>query len=147
MSLCLIVLVCGTATYNTTKFITKILQKYCGKISSFVKYSKNSIQNIGHLSINPEEESLVSFDVSALFTSIPVPVALQVINSKTSTCTSFTQCLQDPYGKKSSDFWNLLLPAASSALVGNSINNYKVEPWIHLSPQALQISTWNTLNP
>ena len=32
-----IISACGTATYNTAKFITKILQNYCGKTSSFVK--------------------------------------------------------------------------------------------------------------
>ena len=84
-----IVSACGTATYNTAKFITKILQNYCGKTSSFVKDSTDCIKNIKHLSINPEEETLVSFDVSALFTSIPVLVVLQVINSKISTCTNF----------------------------------------------------------
>ena len=31
------------------------------------------IKKIKHLSINPEEETLVSFHVSALFTIIPVP--------------------------------------------------------------------------
>ena len=85
-----IVSACGTATYNTSKFIIKILQNYYGKTSSFVKDSTDFIKNIKHLSINPEEETLVSFDVSALFTSILVPDALQVINSKISTCTNFT---------------------------------------------------------
>ena len=92
-----IVSACGTTTYNTAKFITKILQNYCGKTSSFVKDCTDFIKKIKHLPINPEEESLVSFAVSALFSSIPVPVALQDINSKISTCTNFHQCLQDPY--------------------------------------------------
>ena len=70
--------------------MTKILQNHCGKTSSIFKDSTDFINKIKHLSINPEEETLVSLDVSALFTSILVPVALQVINSKTSTCTNFT---------------------------------------------------------
>ena len=57
-------------TYSTAKFITKILQHYCGKTSTFVKDSTDFIKKIKHLSINPEEETLVSFDVSALFTKL-----------------------------------------------------------------------------
>ena len=78
--MCPIVSACGTATYNTAKFITKILQNYCGRTSPFIKDSTDFIKKIKHLSINPEEETLVSFNVSALFTNIPVPVALQAIN-------------------------------------------------------------------
>ena len=88
---------CGTSTYNTAKFITKILQNYCGKTSSFLKDNTDFIKKIKHLSINPEEET--SFDVSALFTSIPVPVALQVINSKISICTNFTNVCKIPMKK------------------------------------------------
>ena len=90
---------CGTAAYNTAKFITKILQNYCGKTSSFAKDSADFIKKIKHLSINPEEETLVSFDVSTLFTSIQVPVALQVTNSKISTCTNFTNICKIPIEK------------------------------------------------
>ena len=39
--MCPIVSACGTATYNTAKFIIKILQNYCGKTSSFVKVHLN----------------------------------------------------------------------------------------------------------
>ena len=99
MPMCPIVSACGTAAYNTTKFITKFLQNYCGKTSSFVKDSTDFIQKIKHFSINPEKETLVSFYVSAVFTSIAVPVALQVINSKISTCTNFTNICKIPTEK------------------------------------------------
>ena len=61
--------------------------------------SINFIKKIKYLSINPEEEILVSFDVSALFTSIPVPDAVQVINSKISTCINFTNACKIPTEK------------------------------------------------
>ena len=94
-----IVSACGMATFNSAKFITKILQCYCDRTSSFVKDSTDFIQKIKHLSINPEEETLVLFDASALFTSVPVPVALQVINSKIFTCTNLANVCKIPTEK------------------------------------------------
>ena len=49
---------CGTATHNTAKFITKILQNYCGKTSSFVQDIIDFFEKIKDLSINQEEEIL-----------------------------------------------------------------------------------------
>ena len=128
-----IVSACGTATYNTAKFITKIIQNYCGKTSSFVKYSTDFIKKIKNLSLNPEQETLVSFDVSALLTSIPVPIVLQVINYKISTCTSFMNVCKIP----TEIFIKLLeftITNCIFCLIINSINNYRVQPWVHLSP-------------
>ena len=138
-----IVSACGTVTYNTAKFITKILQNYCGKTSSFLKDSTDFTKKIKHLSINPEEETLVSFDVSALLTSIPVPVALQVINSKISTCTNVYKI---PIEK----FIKLLEFTLTNCIFYFNKKFYKqLQGAAMCSPvsPSLQISTWNTLNP
>ena len=123
-----------------------ILQNDCGKTSSFVKDSIDFIQKITHLSINPEEEALVSFYVSALFTCIPVPVALQAINSKISTCTNLTNVCKIPTEK----FIKLLEFTLSNCIFCFNMKFYKQLQGAAMgSPLSLslQISTWNTLNP
>ena len=133
-----IVSACGTATYNTSKVISKILQNYSGKTSFFVKDSTNFIKKIKHLSINPYEETLVSFDACALFASIPVPVC-----TTSYQLSKFVPAPASPTSARylqniSLSFWNSPSPTASSASVRNSINNYRVQPWVHLSPLSLQ---------
>ena len=87
-----IVSACGTATYQLAKFLTKILQKYTGITPMFVKDSKGFSQYLRSVHFGKEEE-LVSFDVSALFTSIPILTALEVINRL------FTECIENPEAK------------------------------------------------
>ena len=87
-----IVSACGMATYQLAKFLTKILQRYTGITPSFVKDSKSFSDHLKLVKINGEEE-LVSFDISALFPSIPVPTALDIINRL------FTEHIEDPEAK------------------------------------------------
>ena len=163
-----IVSACSTATYNTAKFMTKIIQKYCGKTSSIVNDSRDFIQKMKHLPINQKEEILLKILIFFLNTlaekgispsgglrnlsliscqcCLHHPVALQKFNSKISTWINLTMSARSQH-KNSSSILNSWSPTASSALIRNFINNYRVQPWVHLSPLSLQISTWNTLNP
>ena len=74
-----IVPACGTSTYNLAKYLIGILKVYVGHTSSFVKDSKDLTDKLQSIELWDNEE-LVSFDVSALFTSIPVNLPLDVIN-------------------------------------------------------------------
>ena len=73
--------------------VSQILDQNPPKIhrdnSIIVKDSKSFSDHLRMVEISGEEE-LVSFDISALFTSIPVPTALDVINRL------FTEHIEDP---------------------------------------------------
>ena len=64
-----IVSACGTSTYNLAKYLTKILKVYVGHSSSFVKDSKDLTDKLQSIKLQDNEE-LVSFDVSALFSPV-----------------------------------------------------------------------------
>ena len=74
-----IVSACGTSTHNLAKYLSTILKVYTGHTSSFVKDSKDLMDKLKSIKLQDNEE-LVSFDASPLFTSIPVNQALDVIN-------------------------------------------------------------------
>ena len=71
IALCPIVSACWMSTYNLAKYLTKVLKVYIRHTCSFVKDSKGLTDKLSSIKIH-EDEELVSFDVSALFTSIPV---------------------------------------------------------------------------
>ena len=59
----------------------KFLQQDCGNNFSFLKGGRCVVASL-KVEIVAPDETLVSFNVSALFTGIPVPVALKVIYRK-----------------------------------------------------------------
>ena len=75
-----IVSACVTSSYKVANYLTKMLLLYCCNNFSFVRDSKGLAKSLKGQKV-AVNETLVSFDVSVLFTNISVPVAIEVINN------------------------------------------------------------------
>ena len=71
----------GTITYASTKYLVDILSPLVGKTEHYVKNSKEFAEYVKNLKVGPDEE-LRNNAVSALFTSVPVDKAMDIISRK-----------------------------------------------------------------
>ena len=69
---------CGSVTYGVAKEHTKILTPLVGKSPHHINSSHDFVEQVKHINLEPGE-CLSSYNVSALFTSVPVDPALKVI--------------------------------------------------------------------
>ena len=77
-------------TYNSAKYLAKVLSPLVGQTEQHVKHTKHFATVIKNKTKN-EDELLVSYDVSALFTSVNVDKALKVINDRLLADTSLSK--------------------------------------------------------
>ena len=92
----------GSATYETAKELAKILKPLVGRSPHHVQNNKDFLDSIKNIKIKPDE-CIMSYDVSALFTSIPIEPAINIIkkrleedkelNNRTSMTVKHTSCL------------------------------------------------------
>ena len=68
----------GSVTYETAKELSRILKLLVGRSSHHVKNNHDFIHSLEEIRLKPEE-CMMSFDVKALFTSIPIQPALKII--------------------------------------------------------------------
>ena len=69
---------CGSVTYGVAKELTTILKPLVGKSPHHINSTHDVVEQAKHINLAPWE-CLNSYDVSALFTSVPVDPALKVI--------------------------------------------------------------------
>ena len=69
---------CGPVTYGVAKELTKILKPLVGKSPHHINSTHDFVEQVKCINLAPRE-CLSSYDVSALFTSVPVDPALKVI--------------------------------------------------------------------
>ena len=70
----------GSVMYNTAKFLAKILRPLLGLYDHHIINSEDFINKIADLEVPPGQK-LVSYDVLALFTSIPINEAIPIVRS------------------------------------------------------------------
>ena len=73
-----IVLSCGSVTYGVAKVLAKILKPLVGKSPHHINSTQDFVEQAKHIKLEPGE-CLSSYDVSALFTSVPIDPALNII--------------------------------------------------------------------
>ena len=69
---------CGSVTYGVAKELAKILKPLVGKSPHHINSIQDFVEQLKHITLAPGE-CLSSYDVSALFTSVPVDPALNII--------------------------------------------------------------------
>ena len=68
----------GAVTYELARFVAGIISPLVGQMEHHITNTQVFVEKIHDLKLDPDE-SIVSFDVSALFMSIPVKEALEVV--------------------------------------------------------------------
>ena len=132
---------------NISQISNEILQWYCGNNFSYVKDSKALAESLKEQKV-VTDESVVSFNCNALFTSIPVTVALKVINRK------FTECIDQRvtdyflentcYMPKVILLWKWYSTVSSPSRKYYTTNS-KYLQWVALYLKSLLTFTWNIL--
>ena len=69
---------CGSVTYGVAKELAKILKPLVGKSPHHINSTQDFVEQVKHITLGPGE-CLSSYDVSALFTLVPVDPALNII--------------------------------------------------------------------
>ena len=78
----------GSVSYGVAKEVARIIKPLVGATEYHVNNSMEFTEEIKKMKLE-EGECLTSYDVSALFTSIPISSALDIINNKLQDDTDF----------------------------------------------------------
>ena len=71
----------GTVSYNTSKELANILKPLVGWTTHHLKNTKDFIEQIKDVKLLPDE-TIISYDIKALFTSVPIQPVINIIKNK-----------------------------------------------------------------
>ena len=137
----------GSITYTCAKFLAKILSPLVGRSQHHVTNSQHFVELIKNERVEDDEE-LRSFDVTALFTSVPVDKALEIIYARLQEDSTLSQrstmspthvvqllkvCLKCTYFLYDGVFYQQIHGAAMGSPVSPIVCNLYMEHLEHLA--------------
>ena len=132
---------CGSVTYSVTKELAKILKPLVGKSPNHINSTQDFVEQVKHITLGPGE-CLSSYVASALFTSVPIDPALNIIKDlleKDNTLKERTVlavndiilllefCLKNTYFSFQDQFYEQVEGAAMGSPVSPIVANLYIE--------------------
>ena len=71
----------GTVTYNTAKELAKILEPLVGMSTHHVHNTRDFVEHLKDVRLR-QGQCIISYDVTALFTSVPIQPVLNIIQQR-----------------------------------------------------------------
>ena len=142
----------GSIMYGTARWVADILAPMVGKTSHHLQNSADLVNKLSQIRID-EDESLISFDVSALFTSVPVEESITLIHEKLTADPSLADrtalspqqvtdllrmCLTTTYFKYDGKFYAQIEGAAMGSPVSPIVANLFMEDYEGKALEAYQ---------
>ena len=148
---------CGSVTYGVAKELAKILKPLVDKSPHHINSTQDFVEQVKHITLAPGE-CLSSYDVSSLFTLVPVDPALNIINDlleKDNTLKDMTVmavsdiilllefCLKNTYFSFQDQFYEQVEGAAmgspASPIVANLYMEYLEQKSLSTAPNPPQV--------
>ena len=142
---------CGSVTYGVAKELAKILKPLVGKSPHHITSTQDFVEPAKQIKLEPGE-CLSSYDVSALFTSVPIEPALNIIKDLSDKDTTLKErtfmevsdiilllefCLKNTYFSFQDQFYEQVEGAAMVSPVSPIVANLYME---YLEQKALSIA-------
>ena len=133
----------GSVAYGTAKEFSRILKPLVERSTHHVRNNQDFIQSIEEVKVGTEE-CMMSYDVKALFTSIPIQHTLNIIKKLLEEDTSLQQrtsmAVKHTYCLLEFCLTNTYFPSK-----GSCMSRKKGQPWGLQSAPLWQISSWKIL--
>ena len=132
---------CGSVTYGVAKELAKILKPLVGKSPHHINSTQDFVEQAKQFKLEPGE-CLSSYDVSALFTSVPIDPALKIIKDLLDKDTTLKErtvmevgdiilllefCLKNTYFSFQGQFYEQVEGAAMGSPVSPIVANLYME--------------------